>query len=209
MTELDPHGQPRNLRFNRARRAERDICELLGLARGLLADGVVTADEADLLHQWVSRHPDALDHFAVRAVHKRLAAHLKDGIIDEEERADLKALLDSLVGGELSAVCDADAATSVPLDQPPPIIKWTGQVYVFTGKFAWGTRRDCEREVESRGGSCESNITKRTGFLVIGTFASRDWVHTTFGRKIEKAVSYRDGGALLRIVAEDHWATAL
>jgi hypothetical protein len=46
MAEFDPHGQPFNIKFNRARRAERDLCEVLGLARGLLADGVVTADEA-------------------------------------------------------------------------------------------------------------------------------------------------------------------
>ena len=34
MSESDPHGQPFNVKFNRARRAERDLCELLGLARG-------------------------------------------------------------------------------------------------------------------------------------------------------------------------------
>ena len=28
----DPHGQPFNIRFNRARRAERDLSEFLGLA---------------------------------------------------------------------------------------------------------------------------------------------------------------------------------
>jgi len=209
MAEIDPHGQPFNVKFNRARRAERDLCELLGLARGLLADGVVTADEATLLHEWVARHEDALDHWAVRTVHNRLTAHFEDGVIDEEERADLKLLLDSLVGGELSAVCDADAATTLPLDQPPPTIEWSGQIYVFTGKFAWGTRRDCEREVVNRGGTCDPNVTKRTAFLVIGTFGSRDWVHTAFGRKIDKAVSYRQAGASLRIVAEDHWANSL
>ena len=209
MAEIDPHGQPFNVKFNRARRAERDLCELLGLARGLLADGVVTADEATLLHEWVARHEDALDHWAVRTVHTRLTAHFEDGVIDEEERVDLKLLLDSLVGGELSAVCDADAATTLPLDQPPPTIEWSGQIYVFTGKFAWGTRRDCQREVVNRGGTCDPNVTKRTAFLVIGTFGSRDWVHTAFGRKIDKAVSYRQAGAALRIVAEDHWANSL
>lgn len=136
MTELDPHGQPLNIRFNRARRAERDLCELLGLARGLLADGVVTPGEATLLHDWVARHGDALDHWAVRTVHHRLGTHFEDGVIDDEERADLKVLLDSLVGGKLSAVCDSDAATTLPIDQPPPTIEWRGQIYVFTGRFA-------------------------------------------------------------------------
>ena len=75
---------------------------------------------------------------------------------------------------------------------------------------ALGPRRDCEREVEKRGGMCAGNITKRTSFLVIGTFGSRDWVHTAFGRKFEKAVSYREAGVVpLRIVAEDHWASTL
>ena len=55
----------------------------------------------------------------------------------------------------------------------------------------------------------QENITKRTSFLVIGTFGSRDWVHTAFGRKIEKAVSYREAGVPLRIVAEDHWPSTL
>ena len=31
----DPHGQPLNLRFNRARRAERDLSEMLGLVKGV------------------------------------------------------------------------------------------------------------------------------------------------------------------------------
>jgi hypothetical protein len=43
---LDSDGQPLNLGFNHARRTERNLCELLGLAKGLLADGVVTETEA-------------------------------------------------------------------------------------------------------------------------------------------------------------------
>jgi hypothetical protein len=206
---LDPHGQPLNISFNRARRAERDLCELLGLARGLIADGIVTEAEASLLRDWVGRHPDAVEHWAVRTIHHRLLEHFADGVIDDAERADLRLLLDQLVSGELSATCNADAATTLPLDQPPPTIEWIGMTFVFTGKFAFGTRRDCEREVETRGGICDSNVTKRTSFLVIGTFGSTDWVHSAFGRKIERAVSYRQTDGALRIVAEDHWASAL
>ena len=161
------------------------------------------------MRDWVGRHLDALEHWAVRTIHDRLTQHFKDGVIDEVERADLKRLLDQLVSGELSAVCDTDAATTLPLDQPPPTIEWVDMTYVFTGQFAFGPRRDCEREVEKRGGTCEGNVTKRTSFLVIGTFGSRDWVHTAFGRKIEKAVSYRQAGVPLRIVGEDHWVSTL
>jgi hypothetical protein len=42
-----------------------------------------------------------------------------------------------------------------------------------------------------------------------GTFGSRDWVHTSFGRKIQKAVDYRTSGSRLAIVGEDHWARCI
>jgi hypothetical protein len=34
-------------------------------------------------------------------------------------------------------------------------------------------------------------------------------VHTSFGRKIEKAVSYRQSGVRLAIISEDYWAGSL
>jgi NAD-dependent DNA ligase (contains BRCT domain type II) len=206
---LDPNGQPLNLAFNSARRTERDICELLGLAKGLLADGVVTEAEAGLLHEWTRRHPDAQEYWAITALCKRLERAFSDGVIDEAERADLAELLETLVGGQAGVIAGADASTELPLDRPPPSISWAASVFVFTGKFAFGPRKDCERQVRNLGGHCEPNITQRTNYLIIGTFGSRDWVHTSFGRKIEKAVGYRESGTPLAIIAEDHWAGSL
>jgi len=34
------------------------------------------------------------------------------------------------------------------------------------------------------------------------------WIHENFGRKIEKAMKYRDEGVALAIVSEEHWADA-
>jgi hypothetical protein len=206
---LDPDGQPLNLAFNRARRTERDICELLGLAKGLVADGVVTDDEARLLRDWTRRHPDAHDYWAVSALCTRLEKAFSDGVIDEAERLDLAELLEALVGGQAGVIAGADAPTELPLDRPPPRIDWPASVFVFTGKFAFGPRKDCERQVHRLGGDCDPSITQRTNYLIIGTFGSRDWVHTSFGRKIEKAVSYRRSGMRLAIIAEDHWAGSL
>jgi hypothetical protein len=206
---LDPDGQPLNLAFNRARRTERDVCELLGLAKGLLADGVVTEAEAMLLRDWTRRHPDAHDYWPISALQLRLERVFADGAIDEGERRDLAELLESLVGGQAGVIAGADAATELPLDRPPPRIAWPASVFVFTGKFAFGPRKDCERQVHGLGGRCEAGVTQRTNYLIIGTFGSRDWVHTSFGRKIEKAVSYRQSGVRLAIISEDYWAGSL
>src|SRR5256885_5864914 len=60
-------------------------------------------------------------------------------------------------------------------------------LFPYTTLFrSFGPRKECERQVQQLGGLTETAVTRRTRFLVIGTFASRDWVHTSFGRKIQK-----------------------
>jgi NAD-dependent DNA ligase len=82
-------------------------------------------------------------------------------------------------------------------------------MHVFTGRFAYGTRKQCDREVLERGGAVDGGVTKRTTFLVIGTFSSRDWQQSSYGSKIVRAVELRDAAVPLKIVGEDHWANAL
>ena len=206
---LDPHGQPYNLRFNTARRTERDLSELLGLAKGLLADGDITAEEAVLVNTWVRNHPDAAKRWPVNILAERLGRIFADGHVDEAERLELAEVLNSLVGGTAGVIVGEDASTDLPLDIPVPPLQWSGSVFVFTGKFAFGTRPDCQRQVSRLGAFCEDNVTRRTDYLVIGTFGSRDWAHTSFGRKIQKAVDLRTAGKRLAIVGEDHWAMSL
>jgi len=207
---FDAHGQPYNVSFNRARRTERDLSEMLGLAKGMLADGVVNADEARYLRDWGVNHPDALERWPVKLIFERLHRYFADGRIDDTERLQLQEMLAALVGGRASLLLGYEGATTLPLDDPAPLVCWgPDDVYVFTGRFAYGTRADCEREATSRQSTCEKNVTRRTSFLVIGTFGSEDWQHSSFGTKIQKAVKLRESGFAIRIIGEDHWANAL
>lgn len=86
---LDPHGQPFNLRFNRARRTERDLSEMLGLAKGVLADGTISENDAELLRAWTRNHPDACEQWPVTIIKARLDRMFVDGRVDEAERRDL------------------------------------------------------------------------------------------------------------------------
>jgi hypothetical protein len=130
-SNLDPHGQPFNLHFNRARRAERDLSEMLGLAKGLLADGVVSETEAQLLRDWASGHSDAVEQWPVSVLKERLDRIFSDGCVSEVERKDLSALLSAIVGGTAGVVCGEDAATELPVDRPPPELVWRDSVFVY------------------------------------------------------------------------------
>lgn len=79
---------------------------------------------------------------------------------------------------------------------------------MFTGTCAYGTRAQCHQATEALGGSVATSIKKSVNYLVLGTYVTDSWAHETYGRKIEKAMMYREQGVPLAIVTEEHWANA-
>ena len=181
-----------------------DPYRTLGLMRGASLDEVKRA----YCRLAKANHPDALNQWPTNVIFGRLHQFFADGRINDVERRELQELLASLVGGTASVLCGYEGGTTLPLDDPAPLICWDC-TYVFTGRFAYGTRKHCEAEVKARGGWCEPTVTKRAAFVVIGTFGSRDWKHSNYGRKIQHAVKLREAGTPIKIVGEDHWAKAL
>lgn len=90
----------------------------------------------------------------------------------------------------------AESSSELPFCRPAPDVAFPGSVFVMTGKF--GPRAACQAETEQFGGVCKPDVTQETNYLVIGTFGSRDWKHSSFGRKVQKAVNLpgRRPGAL-------------
>ncbi len=205
---LDQHNQPLDERWNAARRADRTIHEMLGLVKGIIADGIVSVEETIILNNWIAANPEASQMWPGDVLTDRLRSIFEDGVVTDEERNDLLHFLEQ-VTGERSFIEDGNAATRLPLDEPPPQLCFQSQVFVFTGRFLFGTRARCEQAVCQRGGVCEGIITQRTNALVIGNLGSRDWIHTSFGRKIQKAVEYKRKGIGLSIVGEEHWTRQL
>ena len=108
------------------------------------------------------------------------------------------------VGGNAPARGEASMSSALPFTRPPPHIDFAGRAFCFTGKFFSGTRSWCEDQVASRGGHCCS-ITRDLSYLVIDEIGSRDWIHSTHGRKIEKTLANNRGGCTIAIVGEQHW----
>ncbi|MBD5735451.1 BRCT domain-containing protein, partial [Citrobacter freundii] len=80
----------------------------------------------------------------------------------------------------------------------------------LTGVFLAGKRSHVEDMVTKNGGLISGNVTKKINYLVIGTLSSRDWKFSSHGRKIEKAIAYRDDeGVELEIISEEMLFSAL
>jgi NAD-dependent DNA ligase len=87
-------------------------------------------------------------------------------------------------------------------------VNFVDRLFCFTGKFFSGTRQWCEDQVVQRGGAI-GGISRKLNYLVVGEIGSRDWIHSTHGRKIEKAVELVNAGDGLAIVGEEHWVRYL
>lgn len=190
--------------YARARLDDREVNELIGLAHGIIADGVVNKAEVDYLQKWLVAHEAAAGSPVVSKLLNRVDAILADGVVDSEEAADLFSVLQRLAGGDFE-LGETVKATTLPLDEPAPVIEFPGSRFCFTGTFGFGTRKACEAAVKGKGGIC-GPLTMDTSFLVIGAYATDSWAHSTFGRKIEKAVEMRGKGVPIAIVGEEHWA---
>jgi NAD-dependent DNA ligase len=99
----------------------------------------------------------------------------------------------------------------LPLDNPlPEKVVFSGNEFVPTGRFAFGTRQKVFEAISSLNGIPKDGFpTQSTRYLVIGVFASRDWHHTNYGRKIERAVELRAEGHPITILSEEHWRSFL
>jgi hypothetical protein len=187
------------------RRQTRSADELLGLCRGVLADGAVSAQEARFLLDWVQRNRDLHDDPLVAALYGRIDDAMADGVLDSTEEADLLEALHGFIGGEAEQGGVASESTRLPLDDPPPTLVFAGRSFVVTGTFKFGARRTVTEAIEQRGGSVGETVLVSTYALIVGSLASRDWLHSSYGRKVMKALEYRGKGHQLLIVGEDHW----
>lgn len=194
-------------RVNSDRLQSRQVDELIGLARGLTADGSINPAEIEFLEKWLVTNLSVSQQPLIATLYDRVRDILADGVADPEECSDLFATLSAFTASE-AELGEASKSTSLPLCQPAPQVAFEGMAYCFTGTFSFGQRKQCEEAVVLRGGTGGS-LTKATNYLVIGAYATESWKHSSFGNKILKAVEMRGAGLPISIISESHWTTHL
>jgi NAD-dependent DNA ligase len=208
----DEHGQTRHLfRALAENNVSKAIDQLSGICAGILADGKVCDTEARFFNDWVRKFSSSEPIWPFTDILSRLNAIFNDGVIDEEERSELAELMKQIIGRELDDDPTQSHSSALPLNDPAPNpVKFSGNEFVLTGRFAFGTRQKVTAAILALGGTVKDGFPMlTTHYLIIGAFASRDWYNTNYGRKIERGVEIRSNGHPISIVSEEHWKNFL
>lgn len=194
-------------RLNGDRLQSRQVDELIGLARGLIADGLINQAEVEFLQSWLVANLSVSHQPLIATLYDRISNIVGDGLADVEECNDLFASLNAFTASD-RVLGEASKSTTLPLCQPAPLVTFEAMNFCFTGTFGFGQRKHCEEAVITRGGTSGS-LTKATNYLVIGVYATESWKHSSFGNKILKAAEMRASGVPLSIIGEEHWSAHL
>lgn len=187
--------------------ADRQTQTLMGIAQGLLADGYLCDDEIAFLQKWLVANTAIRSNAVLSLFIERVDKILRTAPVDEEERAELTSLLKELTANDFE-LGEFVKSTRLPLCKPEPKIDFSRKQFCLTGTFNFGTRKVCEAEIYARGGD-SGPVSTRTDYLVIGSYVTSAWKHERFGRKIEKAIRFREKYGRLAIVSETNWERAL
>lgn len=188
---------------------ESDLHLLSGLCKGLISDKFLSEDEIRYLDWWLTQNGALKNNYPGKNLYVLVKDILSDGRITPAESETLHKALVDFTGCDLESGVVDGLATKLPVDSDAMVVL-EGSTFCLTGIFLAGKRSHVEDMVTKNGGLISGNVTKKINYLVIGTLSSRDWKFSSHGRKIEKAISYRDEeGVELKIISEEMLFSAL
>lgn len=196
--------------YNQKRLVERGIDELIGICRGILFDGIACYSEAVNLLTWLENNRLVASEWPANKLFMALRVMLADHSFSSEDESQFLELLMNITGSPSVMNEGRNPSTMLPLCDPQPEILFEQRVFVLTGNFQMGPRKSVIQMIERLGGEVVlKNIRLDTNYLVIGNIGSTAWMHSTHGRKIERALELKNEGRDIFLISEKHFMNEL
>jgi NAD-dependent DNA ligase len=202
--DFDKNNQP-PIRFHAANNEIKAVNTLYGLIMGISADQSVNDDEIHFLNLWLKDNEIYTNSFPLNVIKRRIDDILADNVITIKEREDFQQTLTKIIGGAYQETGSPGGLSTGYSNEEPDLLIIHGSTFCLTGAFITGTRDKCEQIIIRLGGIPTNSVTKKLDYLIIGALASRDWIATSHGRKIEKAMHYKEQGSPVTILSEETW----
>ena len=187
---------------------KQSLGELLGLARGLMADQELTDSEIHFLNEWLDERHSMTSSFPGNVIHERIKEVLDDGVVTEEERSHMVDTLNMLIEDRLEDLAEQVDLTELWFDDVG-LIDFNKARFCLTGNFVYGPEDVCKTAIEQRGGIVTPSVGDESHFLVVGGLGVDEWRSGGLGAEIESAMKLRATGKSVKIIPEDSWVAYL
>lgn len=96
----------------------------------------------------------------------------------------------------------------IPFYHPvtPLDLRWKS--FCFTGRFVYGDMDDFEHAIRKVGGY-SANLTRKTDYLVVGSYDNNRWDNSSHSKIINRALSLRESGSGIQVISERVWLESL
>ena len=79
-----------------------DNPELIGICRGVIADGSINLTEAEYIRHWIGERDNLLDTWPASELYALLGKVLEDGALSADEERELCEMLEEVIGDPAS-----------------------------------------------------------------------------------------------------------
>lgn len=171
-------------------KTSQSLQELFGIIKGILCDNVLSNEEIFYLNDWMKSNTDLSGNYPFDIIFQSLDEILSDGIVTEDERKNLMAILieQSDPVQHRSEDCDID---------------FTGKKVCLTGEFDAGSREEIKSRFEHVGAIIAKSVSSKTDYLIVGGMGSTAWSCGNYGSKVKKALELQNAGKSIKIIRED------
>jgi DNA polymerase III epsilon subunit family exonuclease len=170
----------------------KSLQQLQSLLLGIVDDNMLTELEVEALKKWIDDNEQLSGQFPYDPIKKEIKKALEDGILEKSELEDMLLLFKSFVNPSQ----DTDSVSD---------ISFKDKICVLTGDFKSGSKAEIEKNIVSKGGYVKSGVSKKTDFVIVGSFGSAEWKCGNYGTKIKKAKELQADGAKVQIISEDSY----
>jgi hypothetical protein len=160
---------------------------LLKTCREIIADGKVTAEEADALKRWLQAAGWLKKFWPANAIAERINRMLEP-LPTEQQLKEFGEFLTVVADGTAFADCDEPPGL---FDEPVPEIIFPARTFCLTGIFYFGSRSECEDAIKERGGILRRAVSGSTNYLIVGGICNPQWKSADSGTKIDAARMFR------------------
>lgn len=180
------------------------ILNLHGVLEGIVCDAVITEQEVIDLHDWIQDYELFKNDWPFNEVWRLLEKIFEDSVVTEDEKQELLIYCMRFTEQYIQNPRPSETQKTKHAYSNAPVVKsfqnlcdrchiidFKDKHFCFTGT-ATLPRRKLHEIVESCGGIPKKNISLDLHYLIIGAQSTPAWAYATYGRKVEKVMTYNE-----------------